>query len=96
MEPVVRLEAEGISNDPSTDEYLIPVSCLKGNSSLQAIVSFLKSKGLRFSQIAKVLNRDQRTVWCTYKNSGTISLDDPCEYFIPASIFSIVDKTNNS
>ena len=48
-------------------EYTIPLELLKRNSSLQAIVLYLKNNhDLNFSTIAKLLNRDPRTIWTTY------------------------------
>ncbi|MBI4438378.1 hypothetical protein HY640_00430 [Candidatus Woesearchaeota archaeon] len=43
-------------------------------SALEAITKFLREEhGLRYSEIASVLNRDERTVWCTYRNASTKS-----------------------
>ena len=39
-------------------------------SMLEALVKFLKDdQGLKFSEIAKLLNRDQRTIWTVYNRS---------------------------
>jgi hypothetical protein len=51
-------------------ETTIPLSILQNNSSLEAIVLYLKEiLHLRFSDIAELLNRDQRTIWVTYANA---------------------------
>jgi len=53
----------------SSKEITIPLTILKNNSSLQAIVYYLREVcNLRFNEIALLLNRDQRTVWVTYAN----------------------------
>jgi DNA-binding CsgD family transcriptional regulator len=62
-------------------EILIPLSILKNNSSLEAIVCYLKDiQNLNYSQIASILNRDPRTIWVTYSNSKkkkiSLHLDD--------------------
>lgn len=52
--------------------YLIPVEIFScGLSPLETIVQYLKDEeSLNFSVIAKLLNRDERTIWTTYRNSG--------------------------
>ena len=55
---------------------VLPVSIFASKmlSSLEASVVYLKeARHLRFSQIAKLLNRDQRTVWTTYAKAKTKS-----------------------
>lgn len=53
------------------DTILFPVSILNKHSGLQAIVVYLKdNKGLKFSCIARLLNRDQRTIWTSYNKSS--------------------------
>jgi len=49
-------------------EYDIPISIFQNKGSiLKSIIVFLKEKhNLRFSEIAKLINRDQRTVWTVY------------------------------
>jgi hypothetical protein len=48
-----------------------PVEILSQNlSPLEALVSYLKNnKSQRFCDIAKLLNRDERTIWVTLKNA---------------------------
>jgi DNA-binding CsgD family transcriptional regulator len=61
-------------------------------SALEAICRYLKdAKGLRYSEIAKTLNRDQRTIWATYNNalrktSSRLDISDTA-YQIPLRIF---------
>ena len=72
----------------------LPVSIFdnKELSALEAICKYLKEElGLRYSEIAKLLNRDQRTVWVTYNNSvkkrkQRLVVKDSI-YKIPVSIF---------
>jgi len=56
---------------PSEQGTNIPLSILANGelSALESICRYLKEKGYRYSEIAKLLNRDQRTIWVTYHNS---------------------------
>jgi hypothetical protein len=50
----------------------IPIEVLQNRdlSTLEAIVRYLKDEeGYTYSQIAHLLNRDDRTVWTTYKRA---------------------------
>ena len=49
-------------------EIQIPLSIFKDRklSVLEALVSFLKEQDLKYSEIASLLNRDQRTVWTVH------------------------------
>jgi predicted DNA-binding protein (UPF0251 family) len=48
----------------------IPIYILKNNSSLEAIVLYMKDiLSMRFNQISRALNRDQRTIWVTYSKA---------------------------
>ncbi|MCK5025353.1 MAG: hypothetical protein KAS15_02095, partial [Nanoarchaeota archaeon] len=38
-------------------------------SPLENIVSFFKNKGMRYSEIAAILNRDDRTIWTVSKRA---------------------------
>lgn len=74
---------------------VIPVSIFDNPtlSSLEAICKYLKEeKGLRFSQIARILNRNDRTVWnaCTKANKKypTRLKTTDSAYFIPITIFT--------
>ncbi len=41
-------------------------------SFLEAVIEYLKdNRGLKYSQIARLLNRDDRTVWTSYKRAKT-------------------------
>ena len=53
-------------------EVLLPVAIFaqRRMGCLEAAVRFLKeNKGLRFSEIAAALGRDQRTIWATYRKA---------------------------
>ena len=82
---VIKKKPEGVD---------IPV-CIFNNklSSLETIVKYLKENlNLKYSEIAKLLNRDHRTIWTTYSNSRKkfskrfVVKDN--KYFIPALIIS--------
>jgi len=53
-------------------KYNIPLSAI-GNSKLgilESVVLYLKEKiNLRYRSIAQILNRDERTIWTTYKRA---------------------------
>ena len=76
-------------------EISIPIGIFSNDalSSLEAIVKYLKEDlKLKFSKIAKILNRSSKTIWATYQKSlkkmpssfGTVSRD----VVIPASAIS--------
>ena len=52
-------------------ELWIPVSIFDGKlSALESVAYYLHDKlGLKFSQIADLLNRDQRTIWTSYSRA---------------------------
>lgn len=48
----------------------IPVSHFSGKlAASEVIVKYLKEKGLSYVEIAKIIKRDQRTVWVTYSKA---------------------------
>lgn len=72
----------------------IPITIFSNDelSSLETIVKFLKeNKNLSFSEIASLLNRDQRTIWTTYskakKKKKEIFVVSESEYYLPFEIF---------
>ena len=84
-------------------ETLIPLSILKNNSSLEAMVFYLKEiLGLKFVEIANLLGRDQRTIWVTYVNAEkkkivfgaednidtNSQLNNNMQQYLPLSIFT--------
>jgi len=73
-----------------TSSLMLPLSIFTTPdlSALETICRYLKDeKGLRYSEIALLLNRDQRTIWVTYSNSlkkkaGRFEISDS-KYLIP-------------
>jgi len=54
-------------------EKTIPVSIFRARllSVLESITEYLKEdKGMKFSEIAAMLNRDNRTIWTVYKRAA--------------------------
>ncbi|MFH1289874.1 MAG: hypothetical protein ABIH92_00535, partial [Nanoarchaeota archaeon] len=49
----------------------LPVSRLRNRklTALESIVVYLKEKGLKYSEISKLLNRDQRNIWSIYSKA---------------------------
>ena len=56
-----------------SDRYVnVPTFIFKDRNlaALEALVVYLKdSQGMTYAQIAKLLNRDQRTIWTSYKRA---------------------------
>lgn len=75
------------------EEIKIPLSIFSGKlSPLEALVKYLKENiGLRFHEIASRLNRDARSIWCTYhqaKSKSKVIFElKRDEILIPISIF---------
>jgi len=69
-------------------EIFIPISILGDREFTirEAVISYLRTKGLRHSEIAKLLNRDPRNVWTRIKKSRKRL---PARiHIIPSTIFS--------
>ena len=61
-----------ILNSLDEDYIAIPKRFLQNRKLgiLEAVTLYLKEKlSYRYSQIAKLLKRDQRTIWCAYNNA---------------------------
>lgn len=74
-------------------EILIPLGIVKDNSSLEAIVLYLKEiRSLKFNEIANLLNRNQRTIWVTYANAKkkkvSFHLENTSQITLPLNIFT--------
>ena len=73
------------------EEYItIPISIFHKKPPLEALTTFLKENlDYTFSRISTMLNRNERTIWTTYKNAckRNIVLETDSEYFIPVSLF---------
>ncbi|MBI2148254.1 hypothetical protein HYU23_01100 [Candidatus Woesearchaeota archaeon] len=85
---------EDITNLIKKPKEGIPVAIFSNDelSCLESIVKFLKeNKELAFSEIASLLNRDQRTIWVTHskarKKKKEFFVISDCEYYIPFEIF---------
>ncbi len=63
-------------NQTSNDEIMIPCRIFRqGLSGLGAVIRYLKENHqLKYSQISKILNRDQRTIWTTYRKVKNVEL----------------------
>ncbi|MFH1770585.1 MAG: hypothetical protein ABH828_03435 [archaeon] len=73
------------------NEFYIPVSIFSSEmGSFQAIVRYLKDhEGLRYSKIAKLTNRDQRTIWNVYKQSENQWFNvEESRFSIPLSVIA--------
>ncbi|MEM2090038.1 MAG: hypothetical protein QXL88_03065, partial [Candidatus Pacearchaeota archaeon] len=72
----------------------IPVSIFTENlGALEAVVKYMKEElKMNYSEIAKRLNRDERTIWITYRNAlkkKKEKLDvKATKFFVPISIFA--------
>jgi len=56
-----------------SSEKIIPVSIFRARllSVLESLVEYLKeNQGMKFSEIAIALNRDNRTIWTVYKRAA--------------------------
>ena len=80
----------------ATKEISIPVGIFANDalSSLEAIVKYLKEDSkLRFSKIAKLLNRSNKTIWATYHNA--IKKMPPSFWLISRNILIPVSAFSN-
>ena len=75
-------------------ENIFPITIFQNKlSPLELVTRYLKQeKNLKFSQIAKILNRNERTIWGSYNKSlkklKTPLIIKPSNTNIPLSIFS--------
>jgi len=83
------LSIEAFTNLLSEESLEIPISIFKSKSGpLGALVLYLKSKGLRFSEIANLLNRDQSTIWTTYNKLSKKQFIEEPSISVPVEIFA--------
>ena len=61
---------------------MIPISIFKNAklTTLEAIILYLKGKGLKFSEIAELLERDQRNIWTIYSRAKKKIIDGEQQY----------------
>ena len=78
-----------ISKKVNENYVPLEIFLIKDLNPLEAIVKYLKeNKSLKFSNISKLLDRDQRVIWVTYnnvKNKPKISVKS--KILIPTEIF---------
>lgn len=57
--------------EPDRDPEPVPVDIFgeRRYSILEALVMHMKDSGMRFSEIARALNKDQRTIWTVYSRA---------------------------
>ena len=85
---------ELIKKGKKSKDIGIPASIFNNSlSALETIVKYLKENlNLRYSEIAKLLNRNDRTIWTTYSNSrkkfSKRFVVKENKFFIPVSIIS--------
>ena len=87
-------QVAGLFSKSIPKKDIIPISIFNNSelSCLEAIVKYLKEEfGLRFSRIAVLLNRDDRTIWSTYnaackKRKKKLHAKES-KFFVPALIF---------
>ena len=96
LERVNRLKKE---NKLTNDDLLkiikqhlpIPISIFKNSSPLESLVKYLKDNlNLSLSEISRLLNRDQRTIWLTYSNASKKikELDFSSKITVPLNYFA--------
>lgn len=75
------------------NEVMIPISIFSENlSPAEALCKYLnENKELKFSEIAKLIGRNQRTVWTNCNNAGKIKIQAKEGLEIPARIFDDKD-----
>jgi DNA-directed RNA polymerase specialized sigma24 family protein len=93
-EQLVQLVAQLSEALQQRGELRVPVSLFAAKlSPAEALVKYLKEQEkLRYADIARLLNRDQRGIWCTYqraqrKQSAALSVP-PSPHTIPVSLFA--------
>jgi DNA-directed RNA polymerase specialized sigma24 family protein len=81
-----------VKNKEIKKEIVIPVSIFsQGLSPSEAVSKYMhEQKGMKFSEIAKVIGRDQRSVWGSYRNAckkkkGKLKISG--KEFLPVDIF---------
>jgi len=56
---------------PQETEILLPISIFRNRNLtiLESVIIYLKSRGLKYNEIARLLNRDQRNIWIIYSRA---------------------------
>ncbi len=60
-------------------DVLLPVSIFRNRrlTALASVIMYLKKKSMKFSEIAELLNRDQRNIWAIYSRAVNQKLQHP-------------------
>jgi DNA-binding NarL/FixJ family response regulator len=69
---ILALSEGKASREPRTELCLVPLQALRNRELgiLEALTLHLRDeRGMRFSEIAKALDRDPRTIWATYSKA---------------------------
>ena len=79
-------------NEHSVQNIFVPVTLFSSNlSPAEALVIYLKDNlGFKFSEIAKLVNRDERSLWGNYnraKSKGELHIEKT-PYLVPLDIFN--------
>lgn len=79
----------------SKDEILLPISIFKTIlPPLEAVVKYLKENlGMRFTEIADRLHRDDRTIWVTYRNSLSKYVEFEIDYTLQIPLSILADRS---
>ena len=95
LDEVYKPELVEIKKPEKPEEIVIPASVFDNDylSALEAVVKYLhENKDMRFSEVAGLLNRDQRAVGTTYrfarKKMKPVLRAPVVKYFLPLSIIA--------
>jgi hypothetical protein len=91
-------EIFSLISDHKEDSVPLSVFSNRDLGVLETIVKYLKeNKGKRYSEIASLLSRDQRTIWATYSKASAKSKNKlwvkPSPISIPLSVFASRDRS---
>ncbi len=93
IEEILEIAKREKVEEKTKEETQIPVSVFNQEiSPAEALCKYLKeNRGLKFSEIAKLINRDERGVWTNYRNAVKKMKEEIKEeerLLVPLSIFS--------
>lgn len=93
-----KVSKEDLLTTLSIKEEGIPIGAFSSKlSTFEVVVKYLKeNSGKKYSEIARLLHRDDRTIWSTYNNSQkkhSAPLSLLGQIFIPVFIFSTREKS---
>jgi hypothetical protein len=77
------------------EDIVLPINIFSDSNigGLETITKYLRENlSLKFSQIARLLNRNERTIWVAYRNAskkkGCVLEFKEIKYYVPVHIFS--------